>query len=225
MSGSRSTSVAIAATLVLAGGCWALTAERMSGMNMGVATELGSLAFFLGIWAPMMAAMMLPGAMPAISLRARSSGVVRAVTPFVTSYIAVWTVVGALVYALYRPHGTVLAGIVVIAAGVYELTPVKRRCRTRCRQRVDSGFGFGLECVGSSIGLMAMLVVIGVMSLGWMAAIAVVIVAQKLLPARIALDLPVALAIVALGVVILASPSSVPGLMPSMSAAGPMHAM
>jgi len=207
---------AAAVTLVLAAACWALTAEQMSGMNMGVATGLGSLAFFLGIWAPMMAAMMLPGATRAVSQRARSSGVVRAVTPFVTAYIAVWTAVGLLVYALYRPHGTLPAGIVVIAAGVYELTPIKRRARTRCRDRIDSGFGFGLECVGSSVGLMAVLVVVGVMSIAWMSAITVVLLVQKLLPARIALDLPIALAVVALGLVIVVSPSSVPGLMPSM---------
>jgi predicted metal-binding membrane protein len=164
----------------------------------------------------MMGAMMLPGATLTISRRALSSGVVRAVAPFVTSYIAVWTVVGVLVYALYRPHGTLLAGIVVIAAGVYELTPVKRRARTRCRERVDSVFGFGLECVGSSIGLMAVLVAIGVMSIAWMLAITIVLLAQKLLPARIVLDLPIALAILTLGIVIVISPSSVPGLMPQM---------
>ncbi len=213
---SRSVARAAAVTLVLAGGCWVLTVRQMSGMNMGVGTELGSLAFFLGIWAPMMAAMMLPGAVPAILQRAGSSGVLRAVTPFVTSYIAVWTLVGVLVYALYRPHGTLLAAIVVIAAGVYELTPMKRRCRERCRERVESGFGFGLECVGSSIGLMAVLVVVGVMSIAWMSVITIVLVVQKLLPARIALDLPIALAILALGLVIVISPSSVPGLMPPM---------
>jgi hypothetical protein len=63
----------------------------------------------------------------------------------------------------------------------------------RCRQSAGSGFGFGLCCLGSSAGLMAMLVVLGVMSPGWMAAIAVLVTAQKLLPARAALDVPLAL--------------------------------
>jgi predicted metal-binding membrane protein len=58
-----------------------------------------------------------------------------------------------------------------------------------------SGFGFGLCCVGSSAGLMAMLVVLGVMSVGSMAAIAVLVTAQKLLPPRAALEVPLALAI------------------------------
>ena len=86
--------------------------------------------------------------------------------------------------ALYRPHGTVAAGAVVIAAGVYELTPLKQHFRRRCRESVRSGFQFGLCCVGSSIGLMLMLVALSVMSITWMAVITVLIVAQKLLPAK-----------------------------------------
>ena len=79
-----------------------------------------------------------------------------------------------------------------------------------------SGFGFGLCCVGSSAGLMAMLVALGVMSVGWMAVIAVLVTAQKLLPLRAALDVPLALAIVAFGVLIIVDPSWVPGLTPPM---------
>jgi predicted metal-binding membrane protein len=60
------------------------------------------------------------------------------------------------------------------------------------------------------------LVVVGVMSIAWMSVITIVLVVQKLLPARTALDLPIALAILALGLVIVISPSSVPGLMPPM---------
>ena len=70
--------------------------------------------------------------------------------------------------------------------------------------------GSGLCCVGSSIGLMLMLVVLGVMSITWMSVIAVVAVAQKLLPAKAAIDVPLALAIIGLGVLIVTAPSSVP---------------
>jgi predicted metal-binding membrane protein len=141
---------------------------------------------------------------------------VRAVPVFVGSYLAVWTLVGLAVYPLYRPHGAVAAGVVAIAAGVYELTPVKQYCRRRCREGVRSGFGFGLYCVGSSIGLMLMLVALGVMSVTWMAVIAVLVLAQKLLPPKLAIDLPLALAIVGLGILIVLAPSSVPGLTPPM---------
>ncbi len=121
---------------------------------MGVATRLGSFAFFAALWVSMMAAMMLPGAAPAVVRRAHASGGVRAVPLFAGSYLAVWAVVGAAVYALCRPHGPVAAGVVVIAAGVYEFTPLKRHFRRRCRESVRSGFEFGLCCVGSSVGLM-----------------------------------------------------------------------
>jgi predicted metal-binding membrane protein len=117
---------------------------------------------------------------------------------------------------LYRPHGTFAAGTVAIAAGLYELTPLKRHFRRRCRESVRSGFEFGLCCVGSSIGLMLMLVALGVMSMAWMSVIAVLVPAQKLLPPNPAVDVPVALAIVGLGILVVLAPSSVPGLTPPM---------
>jgi predicted metal-binding membrane protein len=207
---------ALTATLGLAAAAWVVTVRQMDGMDMGVATRLGSFAFFAAVWVPMMAAMMLPGAAPAVLRRAQASGRVRAVPLFVGSYLAVWALVGVAVYALYRPHGSLAAGVVVIAAGVYEFTPVKRHFRGRCREGLGSGFGFGLCCVGSSIGLMLMLVVLGVMSLPWMCVITVLVLAQKLLPAKAALDVPLALAILGLGVLIVVAPSAVPGLTPPM---------
>jgi predicted metal-binding membrane protein len=128
----------------------------------------------------------------------------------------VWALAGAVVYVLYRPHGAVAAGVVTIAADVYEFTPLKRHFRRRCRETTGSGFGFGLCCAGSSIGLMAVLVALGVMSLTWMAVIAVLVLAQKLLRPRAAVDVPLVLAIVGLGIWIVLAPSSVPGLVPPM---------
>jgi predicted metal-binding membrane protein len=207
--------IVLAATIGLAAACWAAAAWLMDGMDMGVATLPGPFGFFAAAWVTMMAAMMLPGAAPAVVRRAQAGGV-RAVPLFVGAYLAVWALVGVAVYALYRPHGSVAAGAVTIAAGVYELTPLKRHFRQRCRESARSGFGFGLCCTGSSAGLMAMLVAVGVMSLAWMSVIAVLVLAQKLLPARAAVDVPLALAIVGLGIWIVLAPSSVPGLVPPM---------
>src|SRR3989442_12459791 len=206
----------LTATLGLAAVAWVVTLRQMHGMDMGVATPLGSFAFFVALWAVMMAAMMLPGLAPAVARRARTSGAVRAVVPFVASYLVVWTLVGALIYALYRPHGTWAAGLLVIAAGLYELTRLKQHCRRCCRASTRSGFTFGLYCVGSSIGLMVMLVALGVMSITWMLVIAALAFAQKLRPAKTAIDVPLALAIGALGILIIAAPGFVPGLMPPM---------
>jgi len=206
----------LAATLALAALAWVVAVRQMHGMDMGVATQLGSFAFFVALWAAMMAAMMLPGLVPAVLRRGRSTGPVRSVVPFVASYLVVWTLVGALVYALYHPHGTTTAGLVVIAAGLYELTRLKQHCRRCCQARTRSGFEFGLYCVGSSIGLMAVLVALGVMSVTWMLVIAALVFAQKWLPAKPAIDVPLALTLVAFGMLIIAAPGSVPGLMPLM---------
>lgn len=202
--------------LGIAAASWVIAVRQMSGMDAGVATRLGSFGFFVVGWVLMMAAMMLPGAVPAVVGRAHTSGQVRSVPLFVGSYLAVWTLVGLAVYAVYRPHGSVTAGAVAITAGVYELTPVKQQCRRRCRDSVGSGFQFGLYCVGSSIGLMLVLVALGVMNSTWMSIIAVLVLAQKLLPAKAGIDVPLALAIIGLGVLIIVAPSPVPGLMPSM---------
>jgi len=213
---TAATAAALTATLGLAAVAWVVAVWQMNGMDMGVATRLGPFAFFAAVWVSMMAAMMLPGAAPAVLRRAQASGRVRAVPLFVGSYLAVWALVGVAVYALYRPHGSLAAGVVVIAAGLYEFTPVKRHFRRRCREGLGSGFWFGLCCVGSSIGLMLMLVALGVMSVTWMCVIAVLILAQKVLPAKAAIDVPLALAIVGLGILIVIAPAWVPGLMPPM---------
>ena len=111
---------------------------------------------------------------------------------------------------------TLAAGAVVIAAAVYEVTPLKRHFRARCREVTGSGFRFGLCCAGSSLGLMAVMVALGVMSIFWMAVVGMLVLAQKLLPAKTAVDLPLALAIAGLGVLIVITPSLVPGLSPPM---------
>jgi predicted metal-binding membrane protein len=218
MTNTRTTAaaVALAAPLGLAAASWGVAVRQMSGMDMGMATRLGSFGSFVALWVAMMAAMMLPGAVPAVLRHAHTSGCARTVLLFVGSYLAVWTLVGVAVYGLYRPHGPFAAGVIAIAAGLYEFTRLKRVCRRRCYERVLSGFGFGWCCVGSSIGLMLMLVALGIMSVLWMSVITALVLAQKLLPARAAVDVPLALAIVGLGVLIVLAPSSLPGLTPPM---------
>jgi predicted metal-binding membrane protein len=164
----------------LAAAAWVIAVRRMDGMDMGTATELGPLGPFLVTWAPMMAAMMLPGAVPAVAARAR--GGAGAALAFTALYLAVWTAAGVLVHALYRPHGTLAAGAVVIAAGLYELTPLKRRSLRRCHEGTGSGLAYGGWCVGSSAGAMAVLLALGPMSVAWMAVVTAVVLAQKLLP-------------------------------------------
>jgi predicted metal-binding membrane protein len=212
----RPRTAALAVTLGLVATCWIVAVWRMNLMGMGVATRLDPFPAFLAVWAVMMAAMMLPGAAPAVLRRVADTRQVRAVPAFLAGYLAVWTLVGVVVYACYRPHGTAVAGVLAIAAGGYELTPAKRYLRRCCQDGSRSGLRFGLYCVGSGIGLTVLLMALGVMSVGWMAILAFLSLAQKLLPPRPTVDIPVALAIVGLGVLILLAPQWVPGLTPSM---------
>jgi predicted metal-binding membrane protein len=206
------TTAAVTGTLGLAAASWAVAVRHMERMDMGVATELGSFTSFVATWAPMMAAMMLPGAVPAVLACARASGRPGAVLLFAGAYLGVWSAVGLPVYALDQPHGSLAAGALTIAAGVYELTPLKRACRRRCRTSARSGFEFGLYCVGSSLGLMAMLAALGLMSVTWMCVVAVLVLGQKVLPPRTIIDAPLASTIIALGILVIVAPAWTPGL-------------
>ena len=172
----------------------------MTGMEMG-STPMTMNASSV----PMMVAMMLPSAVPAIARRAREHAGVLAAPAFAGSYIGLWACAGLALWLLYQPPDALFAGALMVGAGLYELTPLKRECRRRCRERVESGLRFGVYCFGSSIGLMLVLIAVDAMSPALMAAIAIVVLAQKLLRPRFALDVTLALAIVASGVVIAAT--------------------
>ncbi len=133
-------------------------------------------------WVPMMAAMMLPGAAPAIFRRARQRDGARAAPLFTGSYFAIWLLVGLGVWLLYRPPGTVTAAALIGAGVLYELSPVQRACRRRCRERLRSGASLGVACVGSSLGLMVVLIALDPMSLPLMVAVCAVASLQKELP-------------------------------------------
>jgi len=189
-------------TLVLAAAAWVVAVEQMKGMDMGGATELGSFGSFVG------------GADDGGDDAAeRRPGGVEA-EPGADLAAVCWLLSRRLdtrwarlaVYPAYRPHGSLIAGALTVGAGLYELTPLKHECRRRCRESVRSGFTFGLFCLGSSIGLMLMLLALGVMSIAWMSVIAVLVLAQKLLPERLSVDVPVALVIVSLGITVAVGP-------------------
>ena len=131
-------------TIVLVAGAiaaCAVTIGRMRGMDAGPGTALGGLGWYLGIWVTMTAAMMLPSAAPAARHIARTARRMP-VLLFAAGYLAVWTGYGLLVYAVFRlvtsldivwlawnRAGPYVAGSVIVAAGLYELTPLKRHFR------------------------------------------------------------------------------------------------
>ena len=164
------------------------------------ATPMSGVTMALPLCVVMMAAMMLPSAIPAIVRRGRDGRGALSVPLFAGSYLGVWALAGVAMWLLYQRPGAAVSGALLIGAGVYELTPLKRECRRRCRDRIRSGARFGALCFGSSIGLMLVLVAINVMSIALMVAIAAVVLAQKLFPPHPTIDLCLALVIVALGV-------------------------
>ncbi len=141
----------VLAPLVLAAAlaAWLVAIERMRGMDAGPGTDLGGLGWYLGVWVTMMAAMMLPSALPMVLLYARIARERSGAAPtwlFVAGYLAAWTGYGLLVYAASRGlrsldagvsawdrAGPWLAGGAVAAAGLYELTPLKDACLRHCR--------------------------------------------------------------------------------------------
>jgi predicted metal-binding membrane protein len=164
----------------------------MTGMAVGMRMGTGSV--------PLMALMMLPSALPAIVRSTRGSVGALQAPLFAGAYVGVWTVVALVTVLIYRPFGALTAGALIVGAGLYELTPIKRECRRRCRAPVRSGVRFGGYCFGSSIGLMVVLVALNPMSVPLTCAVAVVVLLQKLFPPHPAVDIPLALAIVAVGV-------------------------
>lgn len=226
---------------------WIVTYERMRGMDGGPGTDLGGLGWFLGVWVTMMAAMMFPSVAPMALLHARIAegrsrqGVRAAPTwVFLAGYLAVWSAFGLGAYAVYRGivaldlgflswdrQGPLVAGGAIAAAGVYQVTPLKRVCLQHCRSPLHfvmhgwregrlgalrMGGGHGAYCVGCCCGLMLILFALGVMSLLWMAVVATVIFAEKILPFGARLQYPLAACFLALGVLVATSPASVPGL-------------
>jgi predicted metal-binding membrane protein len=213
--------------LAAAGIAWAVTFERMQGMDAGPGTDLGGLGWYVGIWITMTAAMMLPTMLPHVAWLAKRATALL----FALGYLAVWTAYGLTAYALYRivtsfdtgwlawdEAGPYVTGAVIVAAGLYELTPLKHRSLRRCRRLRDdegalrSGLEHGVDCVACSGGLMLVLFAVGVMSLFWMAVVAAVIFAEKVLPQGFALTRAVAVGLVVLGLSVAAAPASVPGL-------------
>jgi predicted metal-binding membrane protein len=159
---------------------------------------------------------------------------------FLVGYLLAWTGYGLVAYGTYRlimeldtgflawdDGGPWVAGGAIAAAGLYQLTPLKEICLRHCRSplhfvlhgwkegrvgALQMGFVHGAYCVGCCWGLMVVLFAVGVMSLTWMAIVAAIIFAEKVLPFGFRLSRALALALITLGAWIAAAPDSVPGL-------------
>lgn len=211
-------------------------------------------AVFLAMWTTMMVAMMFPTIAPIVLLhrlvmRRQARGLAPTVT-FTAGYLAVWSAVGVVPLAAllgFRQvsHGStwveVAAGGVLVIAGGYQFTRWKQACLRACRTPLtfltthDFGTGLrgtfhagashGLYCLGCCWALMAVLLVVGLMNLTWMAAIAAIFLAEKNSRHGVALTRVVGTAVVLLGVAVLVHPSLLQSLSPMPDVHSPMSGM
>ena len=194
----------------------------MSGMSgmfsmSGMPPTSSPAAPFLSAWIAMMVAMMFPSVAPAVTAVA-TVGITRRqvgerVAPawvFLLGYLAVWGVFGAGAYLLslivpdvsmtapgLRATSPIIAGSILIVAGTYQWSRMKRSCLEHCRSplvflqqawrggaagALRLGIAHGAQCVGCCGGLMVVLLAVGLMNLGWMVALAAVFFAEKVIP-------------------------------------------
>jgi predicted metal-binding membrane protein len=230
-------------------GAWAFVVWMGAGMSSAMLlaslTTVGGFGLFLAVWMVMMVAMMFPAAAPmaqaysALSAGENTGRPTRGAltSVFLATYIGVWTTIGvgvAIAYVLLAPRLSVLvgtgtlgvsvAGAVLVAAGIYQTTPLKQTCLRGCRSPISFlltdwrpgfpgavrlGWKHAAYCVGCCWLLFAVLFAVGLMALPWMALIALLIFIEKLVPARngfrVSAGLGGALAIVGLAFLLLPS--------------------
>ena len=222
-------------------GWWWLDGE-MAGMEGGSWASLGTLGWFTGVWLVMMAAMMLPSIAPTAALYSELTKERSPRSPllFTAGYLLTWTAVGLLVFGVAAAAGAgfgdVLAwdragrwaaGATLLVAAAYELTPLKDVCLGKCRSPLgmllaswrEGWFGAlqmgarnGAWCVGCCWALMASLFALGIMSIAWMAVVAGLIAAEKLLPWRRVATYATAAFLLGIGLLVLSAPDAVPWL-------------
>ena len=214
--------VAALVVLAVAGVAWTAMVHHsraMAGMDMG----LGPVESFAVTWVVMMAAMMLPSAIPVVLEFARTAegrrGWQVATGVLAVTYLGVWLIFGVVCYAVYTaarmpwPNQTVVVGLALALAGVYSFSPIKRASQARCRElcalheplpfnlirsAAVAGARYGLSCLGCSAALMVAMVLIGMSSLWWGVTLGIVVLIYKLAPPlRLRYELALAAALVA----------------------------
>ena len=213
---------------------WMATTDDMAGMDMvmtpGWADGLG----YVLAWGVMMAAMMLPSALPMIGLYAATQRRAAApaalpVTLFTLIYLVVWATTGVPIYLANVGWSHLAAGprayalaAVLIVAGAFQVTPLKQACLRRCRSPIGfllghwrAGWRGGLAlgwshaayCLGCCWALMVVLVAAGAMGLTWVLLVAVIVAAEKVLPRGEWIARGTGVALIVLGVAVAARPS------------------
>lgn len=225
--------VTLTAIVIVSAPLWWLMA-MMPGMTVPEGWSLGIAASTSVMWILMMLAMMLPSMAPVMSVYAglaakehRGWLLAVRILSFFMGYFALWAVISvalALVQlglrdsAYFSEGGTqatpFMAGLLLIGAGLYQMTAIKDLCLEHCRSPMafllshwreglsgafPMGLRHGLYCVGCCIAIMGLMFVLGAMNPWWMAVIAAYFVAEKLLPAAERWTKGVGIALILLG--------------------------
>ncbi len=235
----RAGGLTFVALLALAAAAWARVllvpmVDDMPGMGMVMMPTVVDGLAYVAAWTIMMAAMMLPSAMPMIGLyaamqrNASPGGRVVAVGLFASTYLGLWAVTGVPIYlgsvALGALGQTALAygtsGVLVLA-GLFQVSPLKQTCLRQCRSPlgflfghwrpgwrggVEMGWAHALYCLGCCWALMVVLVVAGAMGLPWVLLIAAVVAAEKLVPRGEWVAYPTGVALMLLGIAVAVRP-------------------
>ena len=231
--------------LILAAIAWGVLIWQAPGMNnQGMGLTMGmSAALFIAIWAVMMVAMMLPAAAPMILMfSAVYAGKRLKEQPFVptwifvSAYLLVWILCGVIAYPLalgadklaaqsmwIMDNGARIGGVILVAAGLYQLSPFKRICLSKCRSPFQfilaswrdgyggafrMGFEHGVFCLGCCWLLFLILFPLGIMNIAVMALVTVLIFAEKVFPIGPRIAQLAALLLIAYGVLVIFMPSS-----------------
>ena len=234
--------------LALAAAAWAVLVWQHADttMDMTASVTLGPrVPLFLAIWAVMMVAMMFPTAAPMIltfhrvQAGNRKPGDAFVTTwVFVTAYLLVWACAGMFAYAGMLAAETAAArlalspattaqigGAIIMVAGIYQLTPLKDVCLSKCRAPIDfivtswrdgaksafeMGLLYGAYCLGCCWLLFVMLFPIGINNVGAMAAVTLIIFAEKTLRWPRLAPYATAVALVLYGALVITSPQLLP---------------
>jgi predicted metal-binding membrane protein len=225
--------------------------QGFASVRQGMQFDMGA-PVFLAMWTTMMVAMMFPTIAPIVLLHRmvlrRQHRGISATLSFAGGYLAIWAVTGLVPLAVlvafrHVANGSswieVAAGGVLVVAGLYQFTPWKQTCLRACRTPLTflathdfgtglrgtfrAGLSHGLYCLGCCWALMAVLLVVGLMNLIWMAVIAAVFLAEKNWSRGVGLTKLVGTAVSVLGIAVLIHPalldslSATPAMVPAMS--------
>ena len=259
---SRARAIILLALIALTVASWWYLVRAGADMNdhHAMSPTMGAgVVLFLAVWVVMIAAMMFPAVAPMVLMFARIAATRRTAGKsfaptwlFVLGYVALWTGLGFAGFVLASGGERLAAevswvddnvgrigGVLIVVAGVYQLSKLKDRCLTVCRSpmafvmthwregRIGAfrmGLHHGWDCAGCCWALMALMFPLGMMNVAALAAVTAVIYAEKVLPSGQQLGRAVGVALLVLGLAVIAKPDLLPGE-PTGSDAGHQHSV